>query len=79
MGYESINTEAVVAQPEFPSEQKASLQVKLQETGRSTLRVAAILPALMAIAFALITLHFRSRGGYKPVELGAADQAHTHG
>ena len=78
VGYESINTEAVVAQPEFPNEEKASLLVKLQETGRSTLRVAAILPALMAIAFALITLHFRSRGGYKPVELGS-DHASSRG
>ncbi|MDX2022850.1 MAG: MFS transporter [Deltaproteobacteria bacterium] len=71
--YESINADAVVLQPEFPSAQKPALLAKLQETGRSTLRVAALLPAVMAVAFVFILLHFRSRGGYRPVQLRSHD------
>jgi MFS family permease len=33
----------------------------------------AVLPGLMLLAFIGLFLHFRSRGGYKPVVIGAAD------
>lgn len=68
--YDSLNADAVVAQPEFAEADKAPLKEKLLDTGRRTLRVAAILPAIMALAFAMIILHFRARGGYKPVDIG---------
>jgi hypothetical protein len=39
------------------------------QAGRDVLLYAARFPALLLIAFGLIVLWFRSRGGYKPVEL----------
>ncbi|MFT7167586.1 MAG: hypothetical protein ACI80K_000708, partial [Paracoccaceae bacterium] len=36
---------------------------------RDVLRYAVRFPALLFIIFAVIALYFRSRGGYKPVEL----------
>ena len=39
------------------------------KAGRDVLQFAARFPALLVIAFGLIFLYFRSRGGYKPVEL----------
>ena len=35
------------------------------------LRFAVSFPALLFIVFGLIALYFRSRGGYKPIELEA--------
>ena len=53
------------------------------KVGRSVLRVAAILPTVMAIAFILIILYYKSTGGYKPVVLSeeeggdGGDNRHT--
>jgi len=40
-----------------------------KQAGRDILKYAARFPAILIIAFGLIALYFRSRGGYKPVEL----------
>ena len=70
VSYSTINPDAFMAQPDFPAEDKESLAATLTQTGRSTLRVAAVLPISMAIGFALIMLWFRANGGYKPIILG---------
>jgi MFS family permease len=50
--------------------QEASPQGTAQrQAGRDVLRYAVRFPALLFIIFAVIALYFRSRGGYKPVEL----------
>lgn len=61
------------------------LEADLSQVGRGTLRIAAILPLIMAIAFLLIIIYYRMQGGYKPVLLNpkadpderAAAQAHV--
>jgi hypothetical protein len=73
VSYSTINPDAFMAQPDFPAEDKESLAATLTQTGRSTLRVAAVLPISMAIGFALIMLWFRANGGYKPIVLGQED------
>ena len=45
-----------------------------KQAGRDILKYAARFPAILIIAFGLIALYFRSRGGYKPVELETSDQ-----
>ena len=40
-----------------------------KQAGRDILKYAARFPLTLIIAFGLIALYFRSRGGYKPVEL----------
>ena len=44
------------------------------KAGRDVLKFAARFPAILVIAFGLIFLYFRSRGGYKPVELGGSTE-----
>ena len=39
------------------------------QAGRDVLTFAARFPAILVIAFGAIMLYFRSRGGYKPIEL----------
>lgn len=43
------------------------------EAGRDVLRFAAVFPLILVVSFGLIYLYFRSRGGYRPVELTEAD------
>jgi fucose permease len=57
---------------------RVELQAHLDaNVGRSVLRRAALLPLIMAVAFLLIMLYYRSIGGYKPVvladEMGGSD------
>lgn len=48
----------------------------INTASRQSLRTTALsFPLLMLVAFALIGLYFRSKGGYKPITLQAADQA----
>jgi MFS family permease len=84
--YDSIKSGEVLADPVFvPAENatpevvaateaaKTTLADKIDESARRTIRVAAVLPLTMAIAFGLILLWFKSQGGYKPIELHASD------
>ena len=52
----------------------ASLDKDLETTGQSSLKVAAVLPLIMAVAFILMLIYYKSIGGYKPVILGATGQ-----
>jgi len=47
----------------------ALAQAAAFDGGRSALRTTAVIPALMAIGYLLLLLWFRSRGGYKPIQL----------
>ena len=40
-----------------------------ERAGRDVLSYAVRFPAILFLAFGIITLYFRSRGGYKPIEL----------
>ena len=40
-----------------------------KQGGRDVLKYAAIYPIILVIAFGIIAIYFRTRGGYKPVEL----------
>ncbi|MCP3915519.1 MAG: MFS transporter [bacterium] len=54
----------------------ATYAAKDAEAGRAVLAYAVRFPALLVIAFGAIFLWFRSRGGYKPIEL---DGKHLEG
>lgn len=43
------------------------------QAGRDVLAYAIRFPAILFIAFGLVALYFRSRGGYKPIELETGD------
>ena len=46
-----------------------------KQAGRDILKYAARFPTVLIFAFGLIALYFRSRGGYKPIELEASAEA----
>ncbi len=71
--YSVVNSDALMAQPEFSEESRDALDAKLSQTGRSTLRIATILPITMAVGFLMMLMWFKSRGGYKPIVLGQAE------
>lgn len=65
--YDSVNT------GEFSKllneEKQEKLEQELKTTSQSSLKVAAVLPLVMAIAFVLIIIYYAMIGGYKPVVL----------
>ena len=67
--YDSINSGQFKELPELTEERVAVLDGTLAETSQSSLKVAAVLPAIMALAFILIIIYYNTRGGYKPVVL----------
>lgn len=70
VSYTSALTSAVLEQKELDQASIEHLtKVLADRTGRETLKVAAVLPLSMAIAFILIIFYYKSRGGYKPVYL----------
>lgn len=73
--YQTVKAAGVLAQPELTKEGKEALDAKLAQSGRRTLRVAAILPIIMAIGYGLMLLWFRSQGGYKKIVLADAAPA----
>jgi MFS family permease len=54
----------------LPADQQAVLEELRAETNQSTLAKFAILPMIMAACYGVLLLYFKSRGGYKPVDLG---------
>jgi MFS family permease len=69
--YDTVVSSDVLKDASLSEEQRVTLKTEIEDSGRDTLKVAALMPMSMAIAFLLILLWFRSRGGYKPVELGS--------
>lgn len=68
--YDSINVGEFKKLPAMDDARRKVLDDTLASTSQSSLKVAAILPIIMAIAFLLIILWYAARGGYKPVVLG---------
>ena len=71
--FDTVNTDAVLAQPGLTEDAKTELSATLVNSGRKTLKVAAILPTIMAIAFILMLLYYKSQGGYKAVHITSED------
>ncbi len=67
--HNSVVPSEVLQDPALTSEQATRLETAIGENGRSTLKAAALMPLSMAIAFLLILLWFRGKGGYRPIEL----------
>ena len=73
--YNSIKSHEVLDDMYLGPDNKEKLKRKIDNSARSTLRVASILPVIMAIAFLLMLLYFRSRGGYKPIDLSVKNDS----
>ena len=67
VNYESVNRSEFMKL--LPEESQAELDKSLASTSQSSLKVAAVLPLVMAIAFLLIIIYYAATGGYKPVVL----------
>lgn len=73
--YEKVDMAGVKSDLDFPenaeeqTEEQAKFASEVDQNGRKVLKVAALLPAIMGVAFLLIIFFYKSRGGYKPVVL----------
>ncbi len=71
--HDAVVPSKVLMDPALSPAQASELKVQIGENGRNTLKAAAGMPLTMAIAFLLILLWFRSKGGYKAIELAAKE------
>lgn len=71
--YDSMNKDEFLKI--VPPDQLATVEKDLKSTSQSSLKVAAVLPAIMAVAFLLIIIYFMIRGGYRPVHLDSHAEA----
>ncbi len=67
--YQSINTERLMDEVEIDAHNKTVLEDEIDKSARKTIKVAAVLPLTMAIAFLFIIIWFRMNGGYKAIHL----------
>lgn len=67
--YDSINDGEFKKLPEMTDERRTVVESTMKETSQKSLKVAAVLPAIMAVAFILIIFWYKSKGGYKPVSI----------
>lgn len=66
---EAINNFKEAGLTKVKTPEGVTLTENVQNTGRKVLKVAALLPGVMAIAFLLLMFYYKVKGGYKPVEL----------
>lgn len=62
MKYHDLDQTALAA---LPAEQKAEVETIRGETKQTTLRIVAILPAIMFVCYLGLIVYFRSKGGYR--------------
>lgn len=67
--YGSIRANDVLTDATLDAAAKTDLKAKIDLSARRTLKVAAVLPLIMAFAFGGMLLWFRSKGGYTAVTL----------
>ena len=56
----------------YQDDPKGKAQV---DAGRDVLLYAVRFPAILFVVFGLIALYFRSRGGYKPIDIHGKEEA----
>ncbi len=67
--YDSINDGEFKKLPEMTDERREVVNSTMKVTSQKSLKVAAVLPAIMAVAFLLIMFWYKSKGGYKAVAI----------
>jgi MFS family permease len=72
--YDTLNVNGILAQKDLSEDSKVELKNELKNTGRKTLRMAALLPVSMAVVFLCMLLYFKWKGGYKPVILAETQE-----
>ena len=74
VNYDSVNSGEFAKL--LPEDRQENLDAQLKTTSQSSLKVAAVLPLIMAIAFILIIIYYAVTGGYKPVIIGQSNSEH---
>ena len=72
--YDVINANEFRKLPDLDAEEVEVLEGTLAATSQSSLRVAAVLPGIMAVAFILIIIFYKATGGYRPVVLASGSK-----
>lgn len=68
MTYRPLDKQKIAA---LPADQQQVVETVHGASNQATLAKFAILPVLMAVGFGILFAYFKSKGGYKAVELGA--------
>jgi len=79
VSYNSIKANEVLADESLTDETKISLKTEIDKSARSTIKVAAVLPGTMAVAFLLIILWFKTQGGYRQIHLDTEGRSEPGG
>lgn len=74
--YQAVDMDKVAA---LPAEESAKVKEAATKGKQVSLRSIAIFPVFMLLAYIGLILYFRSKGGYKPIHLGADDEKFTGG
>lgn len=61
----------------LPADQKTAYTAVQADSKRSVFKTIALLPSFMLACYLGLFFYFKSKGGYKPVEIGHADEADT--
>jgi MFS family permease len=72
--YNAVDAEKVAVLATTDAETAAKITTARNNANQSALSKIAIFPAFMLVCYLGLIIHFRSRGGYKPVSLG--EQGH---
>jgi len=67
MTYRPLDKQKIAA---LPAPQQATVDQIRAETNQSTLAKFAVLPLMMAACYGILLIYFKSRGGYRAVDLG---------
>lgn len=67
--YDSIKVNEIYDSGSLSEEGATSLKKDIDTSARKTLRVAAVMPLIMAIVFGAMVIWFRTRGGYRTVRI----------
>ncbi len=59
---------------QLPPEEKAEVEQIITSTNQATLAKVALLPLTMFLCYLALILYFRSKGGYRPVEIGQSGE-----
>ncbi len=68
MEYQPLDKGRIAA---LPAPEKARVDAVIATTKQATLAKIAVLPAIMLLCYLGLILHFRKKGGYRPVDLAA--------
>jgi MFS family permease len=70
-GYKAVDATKSAA---LSAEEQATIKETTDTAKKNALSTVAILPAIMLVSYLLLIAYFKSKGGYRPVDIGGPDE-----